>query len=166
MTQTATKRNRYQEQKEARIEWAMDHLSIDTIGDATFATIPSTSGKAKAYTVDIDESGVVPCAVKCDCPANCVECVHYQAVNRFFQRIHSLMHPVVVEVTTPVAEVMADADTAMREREQSELVANDKTYAQAVGYVGDPRTTINAKTGMTDAAWTQYRYYLMGIGAA
>ena len=179
--QKSVKYNRYYAQKEQRIQQSIATLSIDMIGDATFARVPSTSNSFTTYIVDIDESGKVPVATDCDCVGRKEfgkECVHFIAVNRFFARIYArpeINLCLFVKGFSPesdlvtacsVSEAEAEADTQVRINEQQEMVANDKTYTEAIGYAGDPRKeVVNPVTGMTDAEWQNYRYYEMGIGA-
>ena len=172
LQQTSTKRNRNQEQKEARIQQAMNTLSIDMLGDETFALVPSTSDQFVTYIVDIDESGPVPVATNCDCVGHKEfgkECVHMISVDRFFARIYARPEPAIIvngfspeqDLVTAcsISEVMTDADTQVRITEQEELIANDRTYAEATGYAADPRKVV------VSAEWQNYRYYEMGIGA-
>ena len=160
------KRNHYYwQQKELRIQQAIDTMVIDTIGDATFAVIPSTSGFEDVYIVDIDESGNVPLVGKCTCPGyakyGCNGCIHILAVNRFYERIQALLHPVITEDEVGVysaSEVMADADTQVRINEQQAVrdaasnpydVLAEQKYIARVETRDDGLTTVYGTNGCT-----------------
>lgn len=131
--QKSVSHKQYYAQKEQRIQQAIAALSIDMIGDATFARVPSTSNSFTTYIVDIDESSKVPVATNCDCKGHKEfgkECVHMISVNRFFARIYTkpeINLCLFVKSFSPeqdlvtacsVAEVEAMADTQVRVNEQ------------------------------------------------
>lgn len=77
---------KYQE----RLAYCVKHLEVceDTFG--TFAKVPSTSDHNCSYRVDIDESHGVPFAIRCTCTSLKPECIHFQAVNLFYQQIAAI----------------------------------------------------------------------------
>ena len=160
----------YQRQKEARIEWAMDHLTIDTIDERTFASVPSTSGSSEMYEVDIDESGRVAIAGKCTCPGyatyGCNGCIHVLTVNAFYERIQALLHPAgtydAAGMYTPSEAV---ENIAARRSTTPVDLAIVRTFKQEDAYEQlaeskDPWAGLSE-----DERVTAMGYYLMGIGA-
>src|SRR5450755_312319 len=151
----------YQRQKEARIEWAMDHLTIDTIDGRTFASVPSTSGSSEMYEVDIDESGRVAIAGKCTCPGyatyGCNGCIHVLTVNAFYERIQALLHP----AGTYDAAGMYTAEVIERVAARRSTTPIDltvvRTYEQLAASK-DPWAGLSE-----DERVTAMGYYLMGI---
>jgi len=155
MTQTM---NKYQEQKETRIQSAIDTLVIESDDMGTYATVPSTSGSSTVYIVSIDESGPIPVATDCNCVGHADyghTCVHMQAVDRLFARV-CVSRPLV-----SIGEVMTAANEQVRANIEAEEMASDRSYNEAVGYA----EVINPRTGMTDAKYQEYQNYLMQIGA-
>jgi len=160
----------YQRQKEARIEWAMDHLTIDTIDERTFASVPSTSGSSEMYEVDIDESGRVAIAGKCTCPGyatyGCNGCIHVLTVNAFYERIQALLHPAgtydaagMYTASEAVEKVAARRSTTPVDLAVVRTFKQEDAYEQ-LAESKDPWA------GLTeDERVTAYGYYLMGIGA-
>jgi len=154
MTQVA---NKYQEQKEARIQSALDTMVIESDSFGTYATVPSTSNKNNSYIVNIDESERIPVATDCNCKGNAEfghTCVHMQAVDRLFTRVCA--RPVVT-----VGEAITAANEDVRATIEAVAVAGDRSYNEAVGY----SEMINPRTGMTDKKYQEYQNYLMQIGA-
>jgi hypothetical protein len=165
------KRNQYyQRQKEARIEWAMDHLSIDTIDERTFASVPSTSGSSEMYEVDIDESGRVAIAGKCTCPGyatyGCNGCIHVLTVNAFYERIQALLHPAgtydAAGMYTPseaVEKIAARRSTTPVDLAVVRTFKQEDAYEQ-LAESKDPWAGLSE-----DEKVTAMGHYLMGIGA-
>jgi hypothetical protein len=160
----------YWQQKEARIEWAMDHLSIDTIGDRTFASVPSTSGSSEMYEVDIDESGRVAIAGKCTCPGyatyGCNGCIHVLTVNAFYTHIQALLHPAgtydaagMYTASEVIENIAARRSTTPVDLTIVRTFKQEDAYEQ-LAESKDPWAGLSE-----DERVTAMGYYLMGIGA-
>lgn len=76
----ATKINFYE-------RYATEHLVIDEDEQGLFCQVCSESHEHIHYTVRVDESGVVPVATSCNCPAT-KPCKHINLVNKFYARIY------------------------------------------------------------------------------
>lgn len=79
-----------EQKQQERLAYCVENLQVceDTFG--TFAKVPSTTDQNISYRVDIDESHGVPFATHCSCTSSKPECIHYQAVDLFYQQIAAI----------------------------------------------------------------------------
>lgn len=74
-----------QEERQERIEYCSDHLSIRNDCFGTFAVVSSATDHNKAYRVDINTTDKEPKAKHCSCPATTPNCVHAKGVNLYYE---------------------------------------------------------------------------------
>jgi hypothetical protein len=106
MTQT---RNRYQEQKQARINQAISSLTVQSDPWGLFAVVPSTSKKLAVYVVVIEDGE----ASRCDCPGNKEYghyCIHLQSTQFY---LDAMVEDAAETVT--IAEAMEEAQSEMEQ---------------------------------------------------
>lgn len=75
-----------QEERQERIAYCANHLSIKRDCFGTFAVVSSATDRDNtSYRVDIDTTGDEPTAKHCSCPATIEKCVHYEGVNLYYE---------------------------------------------------------------------------------
>ena len=95
--------------------YATEHLVIDEDEKGLFCQVCSETHEHTHYTVRVDESGVVPVATSCNCPAT-KPCKHINLVNRFYARIYKSN---VVKAEAKAAEAArVEAEAAVAEAEK------------------------------------------------
>lgn len=102
LQQSSPKRNRYQEQRQARINQAISSLEIGADPWGVFAVVPSTTKKYTVYVVNIEEGK----AVKCNCPGNKEYgrvCVHLIATDYYLDALVEDAESVAIEDAQAVA---------------------------------------------------------------
>ena len=67
--------------------YATEHLVIDEDSKGLFCEVISETVEGQSYTVRVDESGVVPVATSCNCPAH-KPCKHIALVNTFYAKVY------------------------------------------------------------------------------
>ena len=151
-----TRKERYQQERERRIEECLKEMSVDTdVAGKTYAIIHSQSKVNEFYNVEIDESGRVPVAVSCDCVGNAEYqkyCIHMEAIDRFFSRICCSVE--MHEITETVASIDEATEEAIELAEQTaeEERKLDETYAQLANDPTDGIRAVLADREAHDAA--------------
>jgi hypothetical protein len=117
--QSSQKSNRYQEQKQARINQAISTLEVKSDPWGIFAVMPSTTKKLTVYVVAIEDGK----AARCDCPGNKQYghyCVHMIATDLY---LDALVEDAAEVVT--LTEAMAEAQAEMEEFVESQVDAEE-----------------------------------------
>lgn len=106
--QSSPKSNRYQEQKQGRLEQAIATLTIGSDPWGIFSVVPSTSKRLEVYVVNIEDGK----AVKCQCKGyeHGYQCIHIQATQIY---IDALVEDAAATVS--IAEAMEEAQSEMEQ---------------------------------------------------